>query len=128
LSAQENVGFPPETKTIFIEHPTGQPLNSLVASQYDPLSGFAPETGAFVFEQPDETAQAKQEDGSETLLDIQKETSISNSSTTSLLLPTVASWEQTARKRRMQILVFGSIGVALAGAAAIFILVIQVTR
>jgi hypothetical protein len=127
-SAQENIGFPPETKSIFFDARTGQSSNPLVASQYDPLSGFAPETGAFAFEQPAEIAQAKQDEGSETSLDIQKETSVSNSSTTALLLPSVASWEQSARKRHLQILVFGSIAVVVAGAAAIIILVVQLAR
>lgn len=128
LSTQENAEFPPETKTIFINRPPDQASDPLVATHVDPLSGYAPETGAFVFEQPDETAQAKQDDGSESLHDLQNETPFSNRSTTSLLLPTVDSWEQSARKRHMQILVFGSIGVILAGAAAIAILVIQLTR
>ena len=128
LSAQANVGFPPETKTITFEPPAGQPSNPLNAEQCDPLSGFAPETGAFVLEQSDETAQGAQVDGSKSLRESLKETAISNSSTSSSLLPTVTLWEQSTRKRHAQILVFGSIGVILAGATAIVILVIQLTR
>jgi hypothetical protein len=129
LSTQENAEFPPETKTIFINRPPDQASDPLVATHVDPLSGYAPETGAFTLETPDETKPAPPENGSfspETITD--ESISYSGRTTTSLLLPTVDSWEQSARKRHMQILVFGSIGVILAGAAAIAILVIQLTR
>jgi hypothetical protein len=127
-SGSEGLEFPPETKTIYFDRSPESDSDTQAPTPLDPLSGFAPETGAFVFEQPGENGQTKQDDGSESLYEIQKESSLSNSSTTSLLLPAVASWEQSARKRHLRILVFGSIGVALAGAAAIFILVFQLTH
>jgi hypothetical protein len=128
LPSQATFGFPPETKSIIIERTNAQPSNPLGAEQCDPQSGYAPETGAFVLEQSDETEQGALVDGSKSLRDNLKESSNSSSSTASSLLPTVTLWEQSTRKRHMQILIYGTIGVVIAGAAAIVVLVIQLTR
>jgi hypothetical protein len=114
----ENIGFPPETKTILFDPPTDMAPTNSTGDPVDLLSGYAPETGAFVLEHTDGNAPAEPGD----------ETAMVDRTTTSILLPTVSSWEQSARKRRLQVLVFGGIGVAVAGIAAIAILVFQLNR
>jgi hypothetical protein len=117
LSGRENPEFPPETKTIHYDQPVDRVSDLNSAASIDPLSGYAPETGAFMVEQVDDNQP-----------DLESKGEPANRSTTSLLLPTVASWEQSARKGRLRILVLGGIGVILAGIGAILILVFQLAR
>ncbi|MBN1128735.1 MAG: hypothetical protein JXA71_07095 [Chitinispirillaceae bacterium] len=116
LSDLEQTAFPPETKTVIIEPSHDTPLVS--SEEVDPFSGYAPETGAFMVEHSEGDHAEPREDDPEP----------ANRTTTSILLPTVSSWEQSARKGRLKILVFGGIGVALAGIGAILLLVFQIAR
>jgi hypothetical protein len=116
-SGRVNPEFPPETKTILYDQPVDRVSGQEVAAQVDPLSGYAPETGAFMVEQVDDNQPGLEPEGEP-----------ANRSTTSILLPTVSSWEQSAKKSRLRILVFGGIGVALAGIGAILILIFQLAR
>jgi hypothetical protein len=121
--AHSSVEFPPETKSIIIEHLA----SSIAGSAVDPVSGYAPETGAFTLETSnDKTAAALPEDQSkapETAGD-----GILSPTAASSLLPTVTSWEQSARKRQRTILIYGTLGVILAGIGAIVILIVQLAR
>jgi hypothetical protein len=108
--------FPPETKTIvFDPSPESDSSTNVPAPLVDPLSGYAPETGAFTIEDaPGQQAHLSGDSVERT--------------TTSLLLPTVSSWEQSAQKRRKQILIFGSLSVLLTGIGALAILFFQIAR
>jgi len=127
-SDQTTIGYPPETKSITIEQRTVRSPNPPNEEQCDPLSGFAPETGAFVLEQSDEVAQEGLADESTPVDENPRVAPNSSSSTASSLLPTVTLWEQSTRKRHLQILIYGTVGVVIAGTAAIVVLVIQLTR
>ncbi|MBN2037890.1 MAG: hypothetical protein JW768_14205 [Chitinispirillaceae bacterium] len=121
--AEEGGEFPPETKTIiFSPPPDAGPEAQATAPLVDPQSGYAPETGDFFIEETPEQLAQQSEDPIRP-----GESSMVERTTTSLLLPTVSSWEQSAQKRRKQILVFGSLSVLLAGISALVILFFQIS-
>lgn len=124
-SSRESMEFAPETKTIVFDVPPAAPSGPQATPAFDPDSGYAPETGAFVVESAEDQKPAGKEPAPLADDDV---LSYTDRTTTSILLPTVTSWEQSARKRQRTILVYGTLGVALVGIGAIVLLIVQLVR
>jgi hypothetical protein len=117
LAPVEGVDFPPETKSITIQQ-----------HAVDPESGFAPETGFFVVDQADGAARPEQ-DGSGAAAEAPAlPPQAPEKALSSVMPPSLSTWEKDAQKSRKRIIIAGSIVAGLAGLAALAVILFQVAR
>lgn len=123
---REDSEYAPETRTIPVMQPPAAFEKAPIP--VEPVSEYAPETGLFAPEKTAPSDSPARDRGAAASAELYADSPAPTEKSTTVLLPSISSWELDTTARRKKILIIGIAAAVLAGIGALAIILVQVAR